>query len=232
MSDPAEDLERAMDENRADPPEEEEKPRRKPRTSAAVQKKVRPKFDSYESMARRRKVQSLRLRGLSYQEIANKLQVSEVTVASDLEKLRKGARDAVDQFHQAQQTGDALAVYDELAAKAWEEFENATDENGDPVTTARLKCLDLVRTIQNDKMRALHECGLLEKVADKVEHRVAYQLPWDANVKQRVAQAMLESALSPMLPAPQPEVIDVLEVAPPEAEVVQQLQEKTGEGEK
>lgn len=227
MSDPAEDLERVMDENRADPPEA--KPPKKPRSNVAVQKRANPvKFDNFESMARRRRVQGLRLRGLSYQEIANQLQISEVTVANDLEKLRKASRDAVDQFHQAQQTGDALAVYDELAAKAWEEYEGATDENGDPVTTARLKCLDLVRTIQNDKMRALHECGLLEKVADKVEHRVAYQLPWTPEVKRAAGQAMLQQYLTAQLPAPEPEIIDVLEVAPAEAEVVQSVKKDAG----
>jgi len=233
----AQQLEAMMNEHRGDlssgvPRSRGTKPRRPqaaPRPSASVQKQGRAKADSYELMSRRRKVQGLRLRGLSYQEIAHELSITDEQAKSDLEYLRKASRDAIDHFQQVQQQGDALATYEELEAKAWEEYESAVDDEGHPMTTARLKCLDLIRTIRNDRLRALQDCGLLTKVAEKVEHKVAYQLPWDHKLKQAAAQAMLASVLTPQLPAPEPDIIDIIEVAPPEAEVVQQIHGKKDE---
>lgn len=190
-----------------------------PRSTAAEQKQV-AKPDSYESMARRKRVQALRLRGMSYQEIGKELSISEKVAKADLEALRNASKTAVEQFHQAQQTGDSLATYDLIAAKTWELYETATDDEGNPNTNQQLKCLDLLRSLQNDKMKALHECGLLDKAPELVEHKVAYQLPWDDKMKQAVAHAMLQSALTPQLPAPVPDIIDA-ELIPPEAEVMQ-----------
>lgn len=229
-------LEAMMKEHRGDmstdAPRAQKPPKtpKRPLSNVSVQKKAPPKADSFEIMQRRRKVQSLRLRDYSYAEIGKELNIPDHIARQDMDFLRKQSADAVDQFQQNYEKGDALARRTELRIKLWEEYNAAVDEDGNPVTVLRLKILDTIRVLENDIFKLMQDGGLIVKVAEQVEHKVAYQLPWTHEVKQAVANAMLQSHLSKQLPAPEPEIIDVTEVAPPEAEAVLATKKNKDEG--
>lgn len=154
----------------------------------------------YEIICRRRKVQRYRLRGMSYAEIAKELNVSEFTIKRDMEAIQRENQTRVDKFQQDQFVGESLVTFDQLQEHAWEEFNAA--EGG---SKQRLQALDLVRSIQNDKLKALQETGMVHKAPQEVHHTHT-ALPWSDDIKQQVIQTMLQSVLKPQLGMPTPDV--------------------------
>lgn len=167
------------------------------------------KKEKHEIDDRRQSVLKLRMRGLTYDEIASDLGISAVTVRRDIEALKKDSSDAIDNFDRKQFIIEQIATYDDIIARAWKEYSTAYD------TKDRLKCLDTVRAAKNDRFRMLQECGFVHNEPQKVEHKITLDVlqNWDDNFRQAVAKSVLENMLTPQLPEPVPEaeIIDVSE---------------------
>lgn len=193
--------------------------RRKPAEKAEPEVKVHAKKASeFEITQRRKQVQRLRLSGKTYDEIAQETGVTVFTVKRDLDAIQEENLSRVDKFKQQQEVGDGLRVFDQVLEHAWEEFAGALKG-----TKQRLDALHLIRTTQNDKLKAMVEVGLVAKAEQQVTHKHVHQLPWNDEMKSKVIHEMLHHGLQPQfqLPTPDPshvpgknlDVIDV-EVTP------------------
>lgn len=157
---------------------------------------------TYEVNERRIQVQRYRLRGMTYAQIAELLDVSVMTIRRDLEAIREENKEKVDSLQKNEFIGESLSVFDNLQDRAWAEY---TAEGTTP--QIRLKALDLIRVIQGDKTKVLTDCGLIHKEENnkdkkvEVEHKIA--LPWDEQTKSDVAKALLETALNTDLEEPE-----------------------------
>jgi len=154
----------------------------------------------YEMMQRRQNVQRLRLRGLSISEIATQLKVSYLTAQRDLESVKLVNQEQVKNFQQEQFVGEAMTLFDELRQHAWNEFEQAQ-----PGSRHRLQSLDMIRTLQNDKVKALQDTGLLMKVAHEVKHEHTIALPWTDEMKRAASSQLLQSQMTAKLALPTPD---------------------------
>lgn len=159
---------------------------------------TKPKKSSeYEVQQRRKDVLRLRMRGHSYGEIAGKLAISINTVKNDLTAVRDENEHAVKSFSQEHFVGETMIVYDDIIARAWEEYFAcpAGAKN-------RITALDLIRATQGDKFKALSDVGLVDKKEAEVKHRHVHEMPWDDKLQQQVIAGMIERSLTPQLAAP------------------------------
>jgi DNA-directed RNA polymerase specialized sigma24 family protein len=162
---------------------------------------AKPKKSSeYEVMQRRKDVLRLRMRGHAYKEIADKLKISVNTVKNDLNTVREDAEKQVKGFRQEHFVGETMTVFDDIMARAWEEFFACSLGS-----KQRIAALDLVRVTQNDKFKALADVGMITKASQEVTHRHVHEMPWDEHLQQQVIQGMLSRALTPQLEAPEPD---------------------------
>jgi DNA-binding CsgD family transcriptional regulator len=106
---------------------------------------------------RREQVFRLRIRGIARKDIAEQLNVSLGTVKNDLAIMRQKNAEYVTEYQQNEFVGMSIAMFEEVATNAWEEYDN-NKANG----TLRLKALDLVRNITKDQIKLLQEVGLLK----------------------------------------------------------------------
>ncbi len=150
-----------------------------------------------ERSERRKRVRKLRLEALTVEQIADRLDVSAKTVSRDLEDLRAGTPASRDD--QRAFIGGQMDVYDRLNRLAWQEFEHASSPDG------RLKALNAIRRIQNDKRKALIDVGLLQPMESPMAASPPTPLPWNNQTRQAVAQALIAQTLSP-LAEPEPEL--------------------------
>jgi hypothetical protein len=154
-------------------------------------KGIQKKLTKYETAERRRQVMKLRLRGLGVPQIAQVLKVKERVVIDDLEVVQRQNAQNVDKFQQNQFVEE----------RVWSEF--AAMEAGTP---GRLKALDMVRVLQNDRLKALLDTGIVKKdEAVVVEHIHKLDDRWTPTVKATVAKALLEAGLTTQLAEPTPD---------------------------
>jgi hypothetical protein len=190
-----------------------------PDEAAAANRKqgVLGKLTKFEIADRRRKVMRLRLRGLGIPQIARVIQISESTVESDLLEVQKINQQAVNNFEKNQFIGESLLVFSELEERAWAEFSAA--ESG---TSHRLKSLELIRSLNKDKIDALVDTGVIKKAEDAqiIEHH--HSIKWDEDLKSKIAKAMLEASLKTKLLEPTPE-----SYTQPLVDIVQSVEEVT-----
>ena len=159
----------------------------------------------YELQERREQVQSLRIRGLSMRVIAKMLNVSPKTIERDLLAIRAQNESAVDASQQNQVVGEALARLRAVEERAWSEYHSSKKSH------ERLKALDLIRTLQNDQLKAFKDAGILSSGAEHtVEVTHTHRLDWSEEMKEKVSRALLQQSLTPHLaePVPESEVID------------------------
>jgi hypothetical protein len=190
-----------------------------PEAAAAANRKlgVLGKLTKFEIADRRRKVMRLRLRGLGIPQIAKVIQIPESTVESDLVEVQKINQQTIDKFEKNQFIGESLSIFTELEEKAWAEF-NATE----PGTSHRLKSLELIRSLNKDKIDALVDTGVIKKAEESqvIEHH--HSIKWDDDLKSKIAKAMLEASLKTKLLEPTPEIY-----TQPQVDIVQSVEEVT-----
>lgn len=169
-------------------------------------KLTQARITKYEQESRQEQICSLRLRGLTFVNIAKVLGISISTVQKDFKAIQKINAKRIDGLEQAEFIGESLAHYEEIEKKAWSEYHGAKK------TQEKIKALDLIRVIQGDKIKALKEVGLIRgaevKQVDVTHH---HQLDWSVETQQRVAKAMLQASLTHQLaePVAESEIIDV-----------------------
>lgn len=163
----------------------------------------RTKLVKYELEERRKRIFQLRLRGLSVTTIAKILNVSPSLVSSDLKKVRRENKGGIDGIDQNEFIGESLAIFDELQEKGWSEYQQLVGEKN--CSNQRLKALDLIRTIQKDKVDVLTEVGLIGEEEAPLEVAHVHRLEWTPEIQERVARALIEQSLTTVLPEPIPD---------------------------
>ena len=140
---------------------------------------------------RRENVQRARLRGYPPSTIATMLGMSQSAVLSDLEQ---SAVDAKEKFL-AKDRDDFMA---EIWAK-WEEIEREAwkDHYVAKTNAERTRSSDLIRKIQKDKTDALQAVGILRGAQQTTV--VHHHLNWDKELKDAVAESIVETKLTPQL---------------------------------
>lgn len=156
------------------------------------------KASEYEVMQRRKDVLRLRMRGHSYKEISDKLKISVNTVKNDLNAVRDDAEKQVKGFRQEHFVGETMTVFDDIMARAWEEYFACALGS-----KQRIAALDLVRVTQNDKFKALADVGMITKASQEVTHRHVHEMPWDEHLQQQMIQLMISRSLTPQLESPE-----------------------------
>lgn len=158
---------------------------------------IHAKLTQYEIAERRRQVMRLRLRGLGIPQIAKILSVSEATVDTDLQEVQKLNQKALSNEDKKFWVAEGLATFQSLEERAWAEYSQAKDN-----TLHRIKALELLRGLANDKIGALVDTGIIQKNPETqvVEHY--HKLDWDDGLKSAVAEAMLKASLKTKLLEP------------------------------
>lgn len=152
-----------------------------------------------EILDRRNKVFQLRLRGLTYDAISEILNISVSTVKRDYDDAKKDAKQELTEFDREGFLSDTAKTVDDLIATAWIEYK--TTPVGSP---QRLKALDLIRTLTNDKFTMWADIGLIQRAAERHENVVTTQVihGWTPELKEQVAKAYLGVTLTTQLLEP------------------------------
>jgi len=171
---------------------------------------------------RRTQVEKLRFRGLGVAQIAKVMGLDPKMVSRDLVAVRDKNRANISEMEQNAYIGEALNVLSEVQQKAWEEYHSTPDAK----RQNRLKALDLIRSIEKDKLNALLDTGVIEKKEDpkQIDHKHTLSLDWNDEMRDKVANALLEQSLKTPVLAP---VIDATVVEAPAVE--QEEEDQDGE---
>lgn len=149
----------------------------------------------------RKSTLQLRLKGLTVREIAHAQARDVKAVMVDLMAVRQDLREDIGRYQQDELVGEALAVYDDIITKSWRQFELTPDNRG----STKHKFLDLVRVVENDKIKLLEDIGIINAAPVQTETKVTFDIPWDDATKQTVALALIQKSLTSSLPEPTPE---------------------------
>lgn len=155
------------------------------------------KSTEYEIMQRRKDVGRLRLCGYGFAEIAKRLNVSIGVIQKDMDALKEENIGRKTSFNPDEFIGAHESVLDEVSEHAWNDYHAA-----DPGSKLRIQALDLIRTVQIDKLKVFEDIGLIVKAAQQVEHKIVHELPWTPEIRAAAADALLQSQLTPQLAEP------------------------------
>lgn len=166
------------------------------------------------SESRKLKVLRLKMRGCTLQEIAGELGISVSTVSRELEAIRELNKNRIEAFDMQAEVADTMASYDDLIEQAWVEYNVPTS-----TPSHRLKCLDYIRQAKNDKMRIMQEIGLVETKPEQVDHSIKVDVinEWSESAQKQIAEAILQSMLTPITPMKQLEEAEIIDIKPEEA---------------
>jgi hypothetical protein len=173
---------------------------------------VLKRLTKYEIMERRQHIGKLRTQGLQVRQIAKILNLSDFTVEMDLHAVQKENAQLVSQFEKDKHLGDSLARYEHLRQEAWSRYYSAKEDRH------KLKALEVLLSIEKEQNGMLIDTGVIvtKEPPQQVEHKHTLQLDWSADMKNRVAEALLQQSLRSTLAEP------TLEALPPvqDAELV------------
>lgn len=164
------------------------------------------RLNRWQTMERRGHVAKLQMQGVTSTQIAKILGIAQSTVLDIFKQLKQEHGQILANFDKHQFIGQKIEHFANLREKAWREFNAAPDPK------IKLKALDLVRTLHKDEIAVLVDTGVI--IPDRapvqvVDHQHTLQLNMTAEMRTRIANAMLSSALKTPLAEPTPEVIDV-----------------------
>lgn len=151
------------------------------------------KLSSLELAERRQTVLTLRLKGMSYKDIAKEVNVGYMTVKRDLEQIRQENLEKISKFNRDVAIGQAIATYNEIEREAWKQYHGCRQG-----TTQQANFLNMVRAANNDKLKLLVEIGLITRAAARVEHKLEADgvlKGWTQDAKQLVAMAIIQAQM-------------------------------------
>jgi predicted transcriptional regulator len=179
--------------------------RRKPRGPNVKNKPPPTAITRYEIRERRYDVQQLRLSGMTLSKIAEKLNISLKTAQRDLEAVQAENVGSIALVQQQTVLADTMARHENVEQTVWEEYRKP-----DLTPGQRLRALDMVRTIVNDKLKVLMDTGLVHKAESESTVKHVHQLDWSPEMQDAVAQSLIEQSLTTPLLEPVPDTyIDV-----------------------
>lgn len=154
----------------------------------------RRRMTDLELAERRQMIMSMRLRGKSLREIGKELGVGPMTVKRDLDAVAKLNQEKISEFERNNALADACQTYDTLEKEAWEQVFRCA--NG---TQQRAQFMNLVRVVNNDRVKMLMDVGLISKAPQKLEVKseTTHQLEgWTEDAKQLMAMALLQAQMN------------------------------------
>jgi hypothetical protein len=166
-----------------------------------------------EELERRRvEAQRLRIRGLTYTQIARELAVDVATIRRDFEAIRMANRERLHALTPQDLAAQCEETYNELERRLWAEYESAPENS-----RHRLNALDLLRLTVNDRVRCLRDCGLIgesDATLRRADGRPGYELDFQLSADERafLAEQLIQRALVRELPGPVPEPDDNVEL--------------------
>jgi hypothetical protein len=156
--------------------------------------------------ARRSEVLSLRLRGRTVKDIADRLGVSVVTVNRDLTAAKQEGLTAIGNFSKDQEIADSLTTYDDIIKAGWTEYDAALG------TELKVKTLHLIRQAKNDKMKMVQDVGLVQRESQKLDLNIGIGVleGWSKELQAMAINGLLQSSLkTPLLaPVPDTDIVD------------------------
>jgi hypothetical protein len=177
-------------------------------------KRGRRRLTDLELAERRQIIMSMRLRGKSLREIGKELGIGYMTVKRDLDAVAALNRQRISEFERNGALASAAHTYDMLEKEAWEQVFRCA--NG---TSNRAQFMNLVRVVNNDRIKMLMDVGLIDKATQKVEVKseTTHLLEgWTKDAKQMMAMALLaaqiEGAEKDALPGDNGEGREILEL--------------------
>ena len=184
------------------------------------------RLSELERAERRNQIVKLRLRGLQNKAIAKLLGVTPETISKEMKIIKQQNAEAVATFDQEAFIGEALSMFKEVQERAFAEHATAKKPG------ERIKALDLIRTTQNDKIKAMRDLGLVQNQPQQIEVTQVQRIDWSPDVKAHVAKTLIEQALVQQLeePIPEAEVIDVTPVGEND-ELRRDAEDESSEGE-
>lgn len=194
-----------------------------------MKKELRKRLTEYEVMERRTQVQKMRLRGLSVPAIAKLLKnvdgtpVSEQTIHADLRAIQKENVQLIDKADKIEWVAQSIATFKDLEERAWADYHSSKDGTRD-----RIAALNLIRSIENDKIKILTSTGFIKadpkQIDVNVDHYhehdkidVNHQLElkeahpvWTKEIIDDVSKALMDRLLTTNLadPVPPEDIID------------------------
>lgn len=154
-----------------------------------------------EILDRRRTVRRMRMRGLSYREIAKKLGVGPMTIKRDLDAIRAEHKARLSALDREEYVGEALSVYEEMELRAWQDYESLSEGDKD-----REKFMRIIKEARADQNKLLMDLGVLVRAPTESVIRVSNEaiMGWSPEAQDLVALALLKSKMRP-LAEPEPE---------------------------
>jgi len=169
-----------------------------------------------EILDRRRTVRRMRMRGMSYRDIARKLGVGAMTIKRDLDYIREEHRTRLSALDREEYVGEALSVYEELELRAWQDYEALLPGDKDREKFARV-----IKDARADQNKLLMDLGVLVRAPTESVIRVSNEaiMGWSPEAQDLVALALLKSKMKP-LAEPEPERLIEGHVEEPSEEAV------------
>jgi len=173
-----------------------EKPKLPRRSDGAM-----ARLSKWEQFERRQQVAKLRMQGLQMAQIAKVMNLNIHTVSRDLDAVQSENKKVITDFDKQKYLGEGLARFEEIRQRTWSEY-YSTDE-----VRYKLKALDVLRAVQRDEFSALIDTGVIVKDPEKPqqvehEHKHTLHLDWSPEMRERVAQALLQESLRTTLAEP------------------------------
>jgi orotate phosphoribosyltransferase-like protein len=121
---------------------------------------------------RRSKVVELRARGLSYGEIARELQVSEAWISSDMQYLRKQAKESIKEYvteHLPEQYQVCLVTLDTIIKRVFEILETSADNR------EKLQAMELFKDTHLVKLELLSNATTIDSALHYIRSKQEQQ---------------------------------------------------------
>lgn len=176
-----------------------------PPTRALAKRRPSRKASQDEIADRRRDVVRLRMQGLGYRAIGQKLGIGHMTVKRDIEAVREQNAGRISQFERDHLLAETVSVYEHIEEEAWKQYHS-------PITGAAQKArfLDVVRGARGDQVKLLTELGFLKRAPIEHEHKVRADVisHWTPDAQDVVALALVRGMTTPAA-EPTREIIEV-----------------------
>ena len=145
-----------------------------------------------EIKERRRRVVRLRMRGLGYRSIAQKLGVGHMTVKRDLEAIREDNRVKARLLDREEHVGESLSVFEEVELRAWQDYRYAPRGSGE-----RQKFLAEIRAARQNQTKLLMDLGVVAKAPTESKITISNEViaNWSPEAQDLVALAIIKSGM-------------------------------------
>lgn len=113
---------------------------------------------------RRRQVFHLKSRGYTHQEIADMFGLHRDTIKKDVRLYKTQLKDAQTKLDRDDYVGQVRSDYEQMRDELWKDLQKATKPG------ERTRIIALIAKLRAEETKILHDCDLLEKAPQRIEH--------------------------------------------------------------